>query len=53
MGLQETLDEAEKIQGDSQWSKVRATCVACNKVAFDGVMVDGSQWSECSEEIQI
>ena len=42
MGLQETLDGAEEIQSDSRWSKVRAACVACGKVALDGVMVDGS-----------
>ncbi|GFY98473.1 hypothetical protein Acr_12g0010140 [Actinidia rufa] len=43
MGLQETLDGAEEIQGDSRWNKVHAAYIAYGKVALDGVMVDGSR----------
>ena len=32
---------------------MRAACVACGKVALDGVMVDGSRWSECGEEARV
>ena len=39
MGFQETLDGVGKIQGDSQWIKVRATCETYSKVALDGVSV--------------